>query len=114
MLTYDVWESQRTTLDALRSSDHDVVAFLADYGSGKSITGARWLIAQALRYPGSRFLTMGIDFTKARDTTFHVLFKNLPGERTDIVTLAYSGPETSPVVADYNRLSTASLSSTTQ
>ena len=103
VLTYDVWESQRTTLDALRSSDHDVVAFLVGYGSGKSITGARWLIAQALRYPGSRFLAMGIDFTKARDTTFRVLFKNLPGERTDIVTSAYNGPETSPIVADYNR-----------
>ena len=103
VLTYDLWESQRTTLNALRSGDHDVVAFLAGYGSGKSITGARWLIAQALRYPGSRFLAMGIDFTKARDTTFRVLFKNLPGDRTDIVTSAYNGPETSPIVADYNQ-----------
>ena len=103
VLAYDAWEAQHTTLDALQSGEHDVVAFLAGYGSGKSITGARWLVAQALCYPGSRFLAMGIDFTKARDTTFRVLFKNLPGERTDIVTSAYNGPETSPIVADYNR-----------
>ena len=102
-LTYDVWDAQRRSLDALHSGQNDVIAFLAGYGSGKSITGARWLIAQALRYPGSRFLVMGIDFTKARDTTFRVLFKNLPGERTNIVTSAYNGPETSPIVADYNR-----------
>jgi len=102
-LTYDVWDAQRRSLDALHSGQNDVIAFLAGYGSGKSITGARWLIAQALRYPGSRFLAMGIDFTKARDTTFRVLFKNLPGERTNIVTSAYNGPETSPIVADYNR-----------
>jgi len=46
---------------------------------------------------------MGIDFTKARDTTFRILFEQLPGERTGIVTSSYNGPETSPVVADYNR-----------
>ena len=103
VLTYDVWDAQWRTLDAVDSGDHDIVAFLAGYGSGKTVFGARWLIKQALEHPGSRFLGMGIDFTKARDTTFRVLFEQLPGERTGIVTSSYNGPETSPIVADYNR-----------
>lgn len=102
-LTYDLWDAQERARDAVVSGDPDIVAFLAGYGSGKTIFGARWLIKQALEYDGSRFLAMGIDFTKARDTTFRVLFEQLPGERTGTVTSSYNGPETSPVVADYNR-----------
>ncbi|WP_246982087.1 terminase large subunit domain-containing protein [Halorientalis marina] len=101
-LTYDLWGAQRQTLTTL-DSDTDITAFLAGYGSGKTIFGARWLIKNALDHDGSRFLGMGIDFTKARDTTFRVLFEQLPGERTGIVTSSYNGPEQSPVVEDYNR-----------
>jgi phage terminase large subunit-like protein len=104
-LTYDLWYAQRRALDAINQGETDIVAFLAGYGSGKTIFGARWLITQALQYGGSRFLAMGIDFTKARDTTFRVLFEQLPGDRTGTVTSSYNGPETSPVVADYNRQS---------
>ena len=102
-LTYDLWGSQRDTLDAVDTGEHDVVAFLAGYGTGKSVTGARWLIANALEYPGSRFLALGVDFTKARDATFRILFEQLPGDRTGVVTSSYNGPETSPAVVDYNR-----------
>ncbi len=101
-LTYDLWTAQREALNVL-GEETDITAMLAGYGSGKTIFGARWLIKNALEYDGSRFLGMGIDFTKARDTTFRVLFEQLPGERTGIVTSSYNGPETSPVVADYNR-----------
>jgi len=103
VLAYDVWDAQRDTLDAVESGDHDVVAFLAGYGSGKSVFGARWLLAQALEHPGSRFLAMGVDFQKARDTTYPKLFAQLPGDRTTLTTSSYNGPETSPLVADYNR-----------
>jgi len=103
VLAYDVWDAQHETLDAVESGDHDVVAFLAGYGSGKSVFGARWLLAQALEHPGSRFLAMGVDFQKARDTTYPKLFAQLPGERTTLTTSSYNGPETSPLVADYNR-----------
>ena len=82
------------------------MAFRAGSGSGKSIVGARWLIAQALAHPGSRFLAMGVDFTKARDTTFRVLFEQVPGERTAIRTDWFTGPEKRPLVADYNRSAT--------
>jgi len=102
-LQYDVWEAQRETLDAVDDDQSDIVAFLAGYGSGKTLFGVRWLIKQALDYPGSRFLVLGIDFQKARDTTFRVLFEQLPGDRTGVVTSSYNGPESSPVVADYNR-----------
>jgi len=101
-LIYDIWSSQRDALDATQGPA-DIVAFLAGYGSGKTILGARWLLTQALEYDGSRFLIMGIDFQKARDTTFRALFEQLPGDRTATVTSSYNGPETSPVVEDYNR-----------
>lgn len=98
-LIYDLWTAQRDCLNALKREDTDLVAFLSGYGSGKSIFGARWLIAQALAHPGSRFLAMGIDFTKARDTTFRILFEQLPGTAT----APPNDPETSPIVADYNQ-----------
>lgn len=101
-LTYDLWEAQRRALESFRS-DSDITAFLAGYGSGKTMFGARSLIKQGLDYDGSRFLALGVDFQKARDTTFRALFEQLPGERTSLVTSSYNGPETSPVVADYNR-----------
>ena len=103
LLAYDVWDAQRETLDAVDSGAHDVVAFLAGYGSGKSVFGARWLLTQAIRNPGSRFLAMGVDFQKARDTTYPKLFAQLPGERTTLTTSTFNGPENSPLVADYNR-----------
>lgn len=102
-LTYDAWSAQEEFLDVLADDATDLGAFLAGYGSGKSVTGARWLLTQAVENPGSRFLAMGIDFTKARDTTFRTLFANLPGDRTEIVTSSFNGPESSPLVADYNR-----------
>jgi len=103
VLAYDVWDAQRETLDAVESGDHDVVAFLAGYGSGKSVFGARWLLSKALEHPGSRFLAMGVDFQKARDTTYPKLFAQLPGDRTTLTTSGFNGPENSPLVADYNR-----------
>jgi hypothetical protein len=102
-LAYDAWKAQQDCLDAVESGDHDVVAFLAGYGSGKSVFGARWLLAQALEQPGSRFLAMGVDFQKVRDTTYPKLFEQFPGERTTLTTSGYNGPENSPIVEDYNR-----------
>ncbi len=101
-LTYDLWDAQREALETVRSGA-DITGFLAGYGSGKTMFGARWLIKQALDYDESRFLALGIDFQKARDTTFRVLFEQLPGARTSVVTSSYNGPESSPIVADYNR-----------
>ena len=98
-LTYDVWAAQRDCLEALEDTAHDIVGFLAGYGSGKSILGARWLLAQALAHPGSRFLAMGVDFTKARDSTFRILCEQLPGEGTAVRTggsTAPSGRRSSP------------------
>jgi len=103
VLYYDVWDAQRECLDTVESGEHDVVAFLAGYGSGKSVFGARWLLAKALKHPGSKFLAMGVDFQKARDTTYPKLFAQLPGERTTLTMSGYNGPENSPLVADYNR-----------
>ena len=103
LLAYDVWDAQQECLKAVEGGDRDIVAFLAGYGSGKSVFGARWLLAKALEHPGSRFLAMGVDFQKARDTTYPKLFAQLPGDRTTLTTSVFNGPENSPLVADYNR-----------
>jgi phage terminase large subunit-like protein len=102
-LTYDHWEAQCRAIETTNKEHVDVLSFCAGYGSGKSIMGARWLIKQALEYDSSRFLALGIDFQKARDTTFRLLFKQLPGDRTHILTSSFNGPEQSPLVSDYNR-----------
>ena len=102
-LTYDTWEAQRRAIETTNQEHTDIAAFLAGYGSGKTLLGARWLIKQALEHDSSRFLALGIDFQKARDTTFRVLFEQLPGDRTGIFTSSFNGPEQSPLVSDYNR-----------
>lgn len=102
-LRYDFWSAQRDCLEWLESDAADLVAFLGGYRSGKSVTGARWVLTKALEYPGTRWLAMGIDFSRATSTTYRVLYEQLPGDRTGIVTSSYSGPESSPVVADHHR-----------
>lgn len=79
------------------------MAALAGYGAGKSVLGARWLVAQAIRYSGSHFLAMGTTFSEARSSTFPKLFAQLPGENTTLRTTSFNGPEQSPLVTDYNR-----------
>jgi hypothetical protein len=81
----------------------DIVGALGGYRAGKSVVGARWVIKSALRVPGSRWLVMGQDFAKAKKTTFKVLYQNLPGERTHILTSNFNGVESSPIVQDFNR-----------
>jgi len=102
-LIFDVWDAQRAVLDVVGEPETDIVAFLAGYGSGKSVLGARWLLEEALANPGSHFLAMGVDYQKARDSTFRVLFEQLPGERTTIRTRSFNGPAQSPIVDDYTR-----------
>lgn len=102
-IAYDFWQAQQECLDLLEDGEHDIVGFLGGYRSGKSVTGARWLLTQALRNPGVRYLAMGTTYSEAVDATYRVLFEQLPGERTHIVTSSFNGPENSPLVVDYNR-----------
>lgn len=101
-IAYDFWEAQRECLDRL-DDDLDIVAFLGGYRSGKSVTGARWMLTEAVRNPGERFLAMGTTYSEAISTTYRVLFEQLPGQRTHLTTSSFNGPEQSPLVADYNR-----------
>lgn len=87
----------------LPTAGFDVVGALGGFRAGKSVVGSRWLIKSALRVPGSRWLCMGQDFAKAKKTTYKVLYQNLPGERTHILTSSYNGVEESPIVQDFNR-----------
>lgn len=104
LLAYDVWEAQRDCLDAVTSGEYDLVSFLAGFGAGKSQLGARFILATALEYPGTRHLVMGQSFAEARDTTYTKFFEALPGgDRTAHRTSGLNGPETSPLVTDYNR-----------
>ena len=102
-LSFDLWQAQRDALESAADDERDITALLGGYGSGKSVFGARWLVATALANPGSRFLCMGQSFSEARDTTFPKLYGQLPGDRTTLLTSAYNGPERSPIVRDYNR-----------
>jgi phage terminase large subunit len=87
----------------LPENGFDIVGALGGYRAGKSVVGSRWIIKSALRVPGSRWLVMGQDFAKAKKTTYKVLYQNLPGERTHILTSRYNGVESSPIVQDFNR-----------
>jgi hypothetical protein len=102
-LAYDFWSKQRECLSLLDDGTADVVAFLGGYRSGKTVTGARWELTEALRYPDSRWIAMGISYSEASGTTFRTLFEQLPGKRTHLLTSSFNGPEQSPIVADYNR-----------
>ncbi|WP_080503566.1 hypothetical protein [Halococcus thailandensis] len=102
-IAYDFWQAQDDCLDHLASDEEDIVAFLGGYRSGKTVTGARWVLTGALALAGSRWLAMGQDYTKATGTTYRTLFESLPGERTHVVTSSFNGPEESPIVEDYNR-----------
>jgi hypothetical protein len=102
-VSYDVWDKQRETLDALDRPDGDLSALIGGYGSGKSMLGARWIIKQAIQHAGSRFLVIGVSYSEARTATYRTLFEQLPGERTHIVTSDFNGVEQSPIVEDYNR-----------
>lgn len=102
-VSYEFWSAQQSALDEFMSREHDITAFLGGFGSGKTTTGARLLITLAQRFPGSKHAAMAIDFQKGNETTFEELFKNLPGQRTHVLTSGFNGPEQSPIVADYNR-----------
>ena len=101
-LAFDFWEAQSRCLGHLEDGE-DIVAFLGGYRSGKSVTGARWVLSHAIEIPGSRWLALGVSFQQASSTTYRTLFEQLPGDRTHILTSGFSGPEQSPLVADYNR-----------
>lgn len=45
-LAYDLWSAQRNVLEAVGDGS-ELVAFLAGYRAGKTVTGARWLLANA-------------------------------------------------------------------
>ncbi|MDG5761532.1 phage terminase large subunit [Natronococcus sp. A-GB1] len=96
-ITYALWRKQQACLDALESGDYDIVAFLGGYGTGKTVFGARWLLAKALAHPESCFLALGKTFEEARESTFKKLFAQLPGDNTVV------DPERSPVVTEYTK-----------
>lgn len=126
-LTYEFWKAQfRALYYLLESEEHreailrllqnrynlhpddegevyDIVAMLAGYRSGKSVLGARWTIEGANRIAGSRWLAMGQDYSKAGQSTFRVLHEQLPGRDTARLESDYNGPETSPIVSNYDR-----------
>lgn len=89
-------------IKAVRSNDYDIVNFQGGYRSGKSVTGARMTILQALENPGSTNVAMGVSFQEAKKTTFPVLFEQLPGKNIDPY-LKGGDPETSPIVHSFSK-----------
>lgn len=103
---------QRYSVEAEPEPDYDIVAWLAGYRSGKSVLGARWVIEGAWRLPRTRWLAVGIDRSKAMETTYRVLHEQLPGRDTARLESDYNGPETSPIVSNYDRKGTPVLTLT--
>ena len=101
-LDWKFWNAQLDALKAVESGEFDIVNFQGGYRSGKSVTGARFIIKEALEKPGSRNVAMGVSFQEAKQTTFTVLFEQLPGENLDPYTKG-GDPTNSPIVKDFNK-----------
>lgn len=95
-LEYTLWDSQREVLSEFVSGEHQIVDMRAGYRAGKSVTGARGIIKCAWDLPNSRWLTMSESFAEGWNTTYRVLFEQLPGYDGDDV-------ESSPIVAEFRR-----------
>jgi hypothetical protein len=65
VLRYDFWGAQWDVLDELEDGDADLAGAVMGYRSGKSTLGARWVISNAIRFPETRHLAMGVDFSKS-------------------------------------------------
>jgi len=101
-LDWKFWKAQLEALQAVKRGDYDIVNFQGGYRSGKSVTGSRAVILNALENPGTRNVAMGVSFQEAKQTTFPVLFEHLPGENLDPYTEG-GDPENSPVVKNFNK-----------
>lgn len=101
-LDWKFWNPQIEALKAVETGEYDIVNFQGGYRSGKSVTGARFIIKEALENPGSRNVAMGVSFQEAKQTTFTVLFEQLPGENLDPYTKG-GDPTDSLIVSDFNK-----------
>lgn len=104
-LDWQFWQSQIDAIKALRSGDFDIVNFQGGYRSGKSLTGARMVLLNALENPGSNNVAMGVSFQEAKKTTFPVLFEQLPKDGDEALDPYLKGgdPEKSPIVKSFSK-----------
>jgi len=104
-LEWKCWKAQREALQKLYQQYADIICFLGGYRSGKSTTGARWILSHALENPGTRNVAMGVNFSEAKKTTYPVLFEELGNITDDNVDPYLTGgdPEASPLVQAYNK-----------
>ena len=96
------WSKQDQCMEYANSGEYDITVFLGGYRSGKSVTGARWLVEKALENMNGHFLSMAVDYTKGKKTTYEVLFEEaLPGNNLN----PFKGgdPENSPIVQNWTK-----------
>ena len=101
-IDWKFWKAQEKLLHSLLREDHDLNVFQGGYRSGKSTTGARAAILNALRNPGTRNLVMGVTHMEAKQTTFQVLFRELPGTGIDPYN-ENGDPTDSPLVTGFSK-----------
>lgn len=99
-ITY--WKKQDQAIESARSGEYDITVFLGGFRSGKSYSGASWLLEMAMTYPNGDFLMMAVDYNKGKKTTYNVFFDEiLPGQAVN----PYKGgdPENSPIVKNWTK-----------
>lgn len=101
-IDWKFYDKQEECMQAASSSEYDITVFLGGYRSGKSVTGSRWLLEEAMKHPYGEFLMMAVDYNKGKKTTYKVFFEEaLPGENVN----PYKGgdPENSPIVRNWTK-----------
>jgi len=96
------YDKQKVCLEKASKKDNDITVFLGGYRSGKSITGSRWLIREAMFNENGQFLCMAVDYNKGKQTTYNVFFDQLPGSKTN--PFKGGSPLNCPLVAHWTKI----------
>jgi len=97
------WKKQKLAMQYASSGDFDITVFQGGYRSGKSVSGSRFIVKQALLRDKSKWLAMAVNYNIGKQTTYNVLFDMaIPGENVN----PFEGgdPENSPIVRHWTKL----------
>ena len=102
-VNWQYWKKQKQAMEHAASGNYDITVFLGGYRSGKSVSGARFIVKNALKHPDSKWLAMAVNYNIGKQTTYNVLFDMaIPGDNVN----PFEGgdPENSPVVQHWTKL----------
>jgi phage terminase large subunit len=97
------WEKQKKAMEHAASGNHDITVFLGGFRSGKSVSGARYIVKNALKTMDSKYLAMAVNYNIGKQTTYNVLFDMaIPGDNVN--PFEGGNPENSPIVQHWTKL----------